>query len=93
MGVEDSGPIHHASAADRDCVGHTLGTKKPQGSQTYPLKKAAVRLRIFGPTHPAVIFHVVGQSRDDMPTVVPGGRQSSRLAQKTPALISAGSIA
>src|SRR5215831_8399636 len=30
--------------------------------------------------HPAINFLVVGQSRDDVPTVVPGGKPSSRLA-------------
>jgi hypothetical protein len=35
---------------------------------------------IFSADHPAFIFQVVGQSRDDVPTVASGGRPSSWLA-------------
>ena len=44
------------------------------------LAKATDSAAYFSADHPAFIFQVVGQSRDDAPTVVSGGKPSSRLA-------------
>jgi hypothetical protein len=49
---------------------------------THPYLGAASSQDNGGADHPATIFLVVGQSRDDVPTVVPGGKPSSRLVPR-----------
>jgi hypothetical protein len=42
--------------------------------------------------HPAINFQVVGRSRDDVPTVVLGGKPSSRLAVESAQITNTGSV-